>query len=108
MLIWFKNRMSSGISFGKEHRDRPIFWKKQPGENEKQVIAHPETIMPWKSLAWVKDGSKYSPFMSKIALPGNLLYTQYTRMGVHTPQSNLEQGVKNTSHKKLAWVSKMP
>lgn len=56
MLIWFKNRMSSGISFGKEHRDRPIFWKKQPGENEKQVIAHPETIMPVKksglSKAW--------------------------------------------------------
>lgn len=40
--------------------------------------------------------------MSKIALPGNLLYSQCTRMGVHTPQSNLEQGVKNTVHKKLA------
>lgn len=40
--------MSSGISFGKEHRDRPIFLKKQPGENEKQAIAHPENIMPEK------------------------------------------------------------
>lgn len=108
MLTWFKNKMNSGISSGKEHRARPIFGKKQPGENKKHVMAHSETIMPVKSLAWAKNGSKYSPFMPKIALPGNLLYTQSTRMGVRTPQSNLGQGVKNAVHKKLTRVLKRP